>query len=109
MEYIIGAILGIIFVAIAARLTQIYDQLVKRIHDIERTTHENYHEYLTEILDLREEINELKSSKFDNNKIKILEDELKFEKKSNGLNFQKVFKDLIKLKEHMTWMSQSKD
>jgi uncharacterized membrane protein YgaE (UPF0421/DUF939 family) len=113
MEIIIGIMIGVIIILILGKFNHYYKEWKKRMDRMEEMAHERYHSIMNDLMDMQENIirfeNKLKDIKTDNDKIKMLEEELKFEKKSNGLNFQKVIKDIIRIKEHMTYVSQSKE
>jgi hypothetical protein len=104
MELILGIIVGAILVIAGLKLKNKIENLEKKIYKLEKLRHEDY----VAAANLAMDIVELKASNFPNKKledrIKMLEEELKFEKKSNGMNLQKVFKDIVKLREHLTYI-----
>jgi hypothetical protein len=106
MEFILGILFGVIIILGLMGLSYHYKQ---RIDKIEKLTDEIYSSILYENQIMKENIIEFEDKlykiKVNDDKIKMLEEELKIEKKYNGLNFQKVFKDVIKLREHLTYMS----
>lgn len=102
MELILGIIVGVASVIAWIKIDAKIKELEKKIYKLEKLRHEDH----VAAADIAMDIVELKASNFPNKKledrIKMLEEELRFEKKSNGMNLQKVFKDIVKLREHLT-------
>lgn len=84
MELVAGIIIGIIFFIAGLKIKKKMDQLEDKIYELS--------------IQLLEKNRDLSG------RLKMLEERFKFEKKSNGLNFQEIFKDVIKLKEHLTYI-----
>lgn len=104
MELAAGIIVGAILVIAGLKLKNKIESLEKEIYNLQKQRHTDNMEMENMAIDM----SILKVSIPDNhkleNKMKMLEEELKFEKKSNGMNFQKMFKDIIKLREHLTYI-----
>jgi hypothetical protein len=98
MGIIIGLVLGIVFTILGIKIKNTLENTKRRIDGLENNLYEKYYELSTSISDL-------KAKELDNSKIKILKEEIGFTNKSNGLNFQKVFNDIIKLNERITHIS----
>jgi uncharacterized membrane-anchored protein YhcB (DUF1043 family) len=57
-----------------------------------------------DISNKKQESNELECIK---SRLELIEDEIRFDRKSNGTNLSKVIKDIAKLKEHLSYMSNN--
>jgi hypothetical protein len=101
MEMLLGILIGIISILSWLTVKTTTDKLDRKINKLEQKLFELEVHINTE-LQMMESDNKIDSKLGD--RIKIMEEELKIEKKYNGLNFQKAFKDIIKLREHLTYL-----